>query len=117
MSYFATWDYRTYAPNVLRKNTRIYWSDKNHIESQGRCVGTFVGENPGAAHGAGRASGWDRLVEENSVRPGDKTLRFIRDVWVAAVNFARRLPDDDDYVEVLNLYYFRCPKAGQQLTT
>jgi sarcosine oxidase delta subunit len=116
MSYFANWDYRTYQPQVLRMDTRIYWGGQYRAQNSGRCVGTFVGENPGAAHGASQTSGWDKLVENESQRPGDKTLRFIREVWVAAVKAARKSsPHDADFIEVLNTYYFRCPKAGQQL--
>jgi hypothetical protein len=116
MSYFAEWDYVSHSPDVLRKDTRIYWGEQDRAQNSGRCVGTFVGENPGAAHGASKVSRWDKLVENESERPGDKTLRFIRDVWMAAVKAAHKSsPNDTDYIEVLNTYYFRFPKTGQQL--
>lgn len=116
MNYYANWDYDTYRPHVLRRDTRIYWAAGNQAQASGRCVGTFIGENPGAGRAAGQQTGWDILVEGTSKRPGDKTLRFLRYAWEAAVNTAgKSLPRDDDYIEVLNTYYFRCPKSGEQL--
>jgi hypothetical protein len=116
MAYYANWDYDTYRPHVLRRDTRIYWGAGNQAQASGRCVGTFIGENPGAGHAAGQQTGWGILVEGASKRPGDQTLRFLRDAWVAAVNTAGKSPPrDDDYIEVLNTYYFRCPESGGQL--
>ncbi len=116
MNYYANWDYDTYRLHVLRRDTRIYWGAGNQAQTSGRCVGTFIGENPGAGHAAGQQTGWDMLVEGALKRPGDKTLRFLRDAWEAAVKTASKpLPRDNDYIEVLNMYYFRCPKSGGQL--
>jgi hypothetical protein len=119
MSYFADWDYDTYRPCVLRKDTRIYWGDEHYEQTSGQFVGTFIGENPGGGHASKRNSGWDRLMEgrhHRSIEPGDATLRFVRESWLAAVKQSTRpSPATDDYIEILNCYYFRCPSSGKEL--
>ena len=46
--FWADWDPNRYTPNILRKDTRLYWESQNS-GTVGKCVGTFIGENPGNA--------------------------------------------------------------------
>jgi len=116
MRYYANWDYDTHAPQVLRKDTRIYWSDGDRDEPVGKCIGTFIGENPGGGHSVRQQNGWNGLVECSSNKPGDRTLCFLYAAWESAVKIShKKAPDDNDYIEVLNTYYFRCPKSGEAL--
>ena len=116
MSFYAEWDYKTYAPNVLRMKTRIYWGDGTFTQEQGKCVGTFIGENPGGAMARQKNSGWDVLVDSRSSSlDGDRTLRFIYDVWQGALKICNIKPATNDYIEILNTYYFRCTTSGEML--
>ena len=46
--YWADWDPTTSVPNIIRRDTRLYWLPQRQ-GTVGRCVGAFVGENPGSA--------------------------------------------------------------------
>lgn len=111
MSFYAFWDHTAYAPQVLRQDTRIYWADGNHCQNGGRCVGTFIGENPGAGRAVNSQNGWGLLIGKNGA-PGDQTLLAIKSAWTDAVRAGGKTPHADDYIEVLNIYYFRCPTSG-----
>ena len=100
----------------VREDTRIYWG--SHTEAtppNGRCIGTFVGENPGGALPVAPLPFTGRSPLISRGRAGDPTLRLLLDVWKQAVLMKLRktpLPQDTDYIEVLNLYYFRCTIAA-----
>lgn len=111
--YWAEWDPTTVPGQVIRRDTRIYWANQTTM-SAGRCVGTFFGENPGAAksifglsyHGHSPSAGLS----------GDNTLSLISDAWDLAVKLGVcRQPDNDDFIEVLNTYYFRNSASGAAL--
>lgn len=107
--FWADWDSATYsaANQILRKDTRIYWKPQTS-GTVGKCVGTFYGENPGSAkslHGL-KHSGYSPLVDRAG-KPGDPTLQLILDTWIEAARIGAATPQDSDYIEVLNLYYFR----------
>lgn len=112
MSFYADWDYKTYAPQVLRKDTRIFWGLGPYPQDSGRCIGTFVGENPGSGSSRYKQEGWNLLVGSNG-KPGDPTLLAIKAAWTEAVRRAKCFPKPDDYIEVLNLYYFCCSDSGK----
>jgi hypothetical protein len=46
--YWADWERPPAAPNIIRRDTRLYWQPQRQ-GNFGRCVGAFVGENPGSA--------------------------------------------------------------------
>ena len=113
--YWASWDTLTAAPNIVRKDTRIYWKPQKS-GTVGQCYGTFFGENPGGAqsiYGLG-FNGYSPI--ENRRQSGDPTLRLIFDLWQCAMRLGRPQPNEDDYIEILNLYYFRNPETGKSLT-
>jgi hypothetical protein len=113
--FWADWDADTYCPEVLRKDTRIYWEPQVD-GTVGECVGTFFGENPGSARSikgldvSGRSPIVDRVRA-----PGDPTLQLIYDTWNEAYRLGVVHPKDSDYIEVLNLYYFRNADSGKAL--
>jgi len=113
--FWADWDPVSAAPNVIRRDTRIFWSPQVRGDI-GHCVGTFVGENPGSAlsvHGlkyTGRSP-----IQQSSRRPGDPTLRLLLEAWRHSLVLGGMTPADTDYLEVLNTYYFRNPSSGAAL--
>ena len=114
--YWADWDPTTFVPEILRRDTRIYWHPQSS-GTVGKCVGTFVGENPGSAesiHGLG-FSGYSEIVSGSPSTPGDPTLQVILEVWQAAVKMHGLEPAVDDYIEILNTYYFRNSISGAAL--
>jgi hypothetical protein len=111
--YWAVWDDQICPGYLVRRHTRIYWSPQTGIVP-GRCIGTFIGENPGG----GRPLCSSTLPDAQPIvckgRVGDPTLRLLKDVWRAAVH-RRRLnpPCSTDYLQILNLYYFASGIANQ----
>ncbi len=115
--YWANWNPTTFAPEILRRDTRIYWQPQSS-GTVGKCIGTFVGENPGSAqsiHGLSY-SGYSEIGSGSSASPGDRTLRLILEVWKASVTVRGSDPAGDGYIEVLNTYYFRNSKSGAALS-
>lgn len=112
--YWADWDPLTEAPNVIRKDTRIFWKPQA-AGTVGSCVGTFIGENPGGAESVrgSSASGYSPIHHRG--KAGDGTLRLLLEIWQAAVRTHLPEPMSDDYIEILNTYYFRNPKSGNSL--
>lgn len=94
----ASFDFGTYAPSVLRSDTRIYFV----VPGQGgACVGTVVMENPGNAPKHLIASGLHFF--------SDPTVTLLctltNDIAHAAVAIGKKVRPGD-YIEILNLYYF-----------
>jgi hypothetical protein len=114
MSFYADWDHTSYPGQTLRRDTRIYWTFGPHNPARGRCIGTFIGENLGAGRAVNGLDGWQLLVGKNG-QPGDQTLLSIKAAWATAVYATSKTPRPDDYIEVLNLYYFRCGSSGVAL--
>ncbi|HEY6154712.1 MAG TPA: hypothetical protein VIW07_13310 [Candidatus Udaeobacter sp.] len=112
--YWADWDPAAYPPNILRRDTRIYWEPQKS-GTVGCCVGTFVGENPGGAQSIFGLSFVGYSPVEHKSHSGDPTLRLLFDVWHESARLGRVQPQPDDYIEVLNTYYFRNPKSGAAL--
>jgi hypothetical protein len=108
--YWANWDPTTIPGQVIRRDTRIYWA--NHTTGcSGRCVGTFIGENPGSAESIFGLS-FHGYSPGSAGGSGDDTLRLISDAWKLAVSVGTcSLPANDDFIEVLNTYYF-CNSAS-----
>ncbi len=114
-NFWAEWDPNGFAPEILRKDTRIYWEPQTS-GTVGRCVGTFYGENPGGGQSIQGSSFAGYSPISSGGRPADPTLRLILQTWQAAyVGSKRKHPAGDDYIEVLNLYYFRNPKSGDAI--
>jgi len=101
--YWANWNASVCDPYILRRDTRIYWAPQS-CGTVGQCVGTFYGENPGGGESINgqKFSGYSPIVDNNK-QSGDKTLRLILQIWQAT----NQTPNGDDYIEILNLYYFR----------
>ena len=112
--YWADWDPIASPPNILRRDTRIYWEPQKS-GTVGSCVGTFVGENPGGAQSIYGLCFIGYSPVEHKNRPGDPTLRLLFDVWQESACLGRVQPQPDDYIEILNTYYFRNPKSGAAL--
>jgi hypothetical protein len=107
--FWAYWDFDKAAPSIIRKDTRLYWMPQIS-GTVGRCVGTFWGENPGGAKSLGppKVSGyWPSK--------GDRTLNLILDTWKTAFCSHGTEPHSDDYIEILNLYYFCDGRSGNSL--
>jgi len=116
MSHFwADWDPVTHNPQIIRRDTRIYWSPQSGM-TKGNCVGTFFGENPGSGQASSglRHVGHDAIIDRIR-KPGDPTLRLILDIWQLAIRHGKPTPKDDDFIEVLNTYYFRNGTSGASL--
>lgn len=112
--YWAHWDPITFPPEVIRRDTRIFWEPQT-CGTCGQCVGTFHGENPGGAasvHGL-KFHGYSPVEHRGTA--GDPTLRFLLDVWRLAVAGGLAQPRSTDFIEVLNTYYFRNPASGESL--
>ncbi|HKP05438.1 MAG TPA: hypothetical protein VJU77_18965 [Chthoniobacterales bacterium] len=112
--YWADWDL-SIAPNIMRRDTRLYWQPQIS-GTVGKCAGTFIGENPGGAQSVFglQFSGYSPL--EHQQIPGDPTLRLLFRVWQEAATLRLIAPAPDDYIEILNTYYFRNPKSAGALT-
>lgn len=82
---------------MYRHDTRIYLSQYTGSRACGRCVGAFIGKNPGTASRS--ASGWGPINE-------DSTLRLIRSVWLKSLKSQIK---PGDYIQVLNMFYL-CDK-------
>lgn len=113
--YWADWD-TSHLPQVLRRDTRLYWHPQP-AGTTGRCVGTFVGENPGGGQSIHGLTYHGRSPLEHGGKAGDQTLRLLLEIWQLAVcRYGLALPACDDYIQILNTYYFRSPVSGSALS-
>jgi len=87
-----------------RHDTRIYLSGFSGNRLGGRCLGAFIGKNPGSA--SGLSLGWGRIEE-------DTTLRLIRSVWLKSMVYNKVQAKAGDYIQILNLFYLCNPAYGQ----
>ena len=94
----ATFDFSTYTPNALRSDTRIYFGTGG---GGGVCVGTIVMENPGDAPKYITASG-SHFFSDSTIT----VLRTLTDEIASAAVATGKQVQPDDYIEILNLYYF-----------
>lgn len=101
--YYAEFITHPLSGHTYRHDTRIYLSGFTGNRSGGRCVGAFIGKNPGSALRS--ASGWG-LIQE------DTTLRLIRSVWLKSL---KAKPNPDEYIQVLNLFYLCDPNFQKAL--
>lgn len=108
-SVYAEWDVGTF---TVRKDTRVYFLDSTtHDQEQRNCVGTIWMCNPGTKY----ESGSKKVRLKTSLRwgrwPGsdlDETIKIIVAVIEEAKRQAalhNRVMGQEDYVEVLNLFY------------
>jgi hypothetical protein len=87
-----------------RHDARIYLNQFTGSRSDGRCLGAFIGKNPGSA--SGLSSAWGRIKE-------DTTLRLIRSVWLKRMAYRKVQAKPGDYVQILNLFYLCNPACCQ----
>jgi len=82
----------------------------------GNCVGSFFGENPGSGLAASRLLHVNDPIVDTKKGQGDPTLRLILEIWQLSVrSHGKPTPKDDDFIEVLNTYYFRNGKSEKSL--
>ena len=67
--------------------------------------------DPGSGSSINKTQGWDELVDLKG-KPGDPTLKFISELWMRAAARSPRTPHSDDFIEILNTYYFRCSNSA-----
>ena len=108
--YWADWDPSLGAQRIIRKDTRVFWEPQT-IGTVGRCIGSFWGENPDGAESIYTLAFAGYSPIQHGCQPGDPTLRLIFDIWQLCVSNGIQTPKSDDYIEILNLYYFRNPQS------
>ncbi len=111
--FWANWNSTIYAPYILRRDTRIYW-EPQCSGTNGQCVGSFFGENPGSGEPS-FGWGWDGYSPIQDGQYGDPTLRLIHEIWKYSKSASSRKPNPTDFIEVLNLYYFRNSDSGKAI--
>jgi hypothetical protein len=111
--YWANWDSNTQHPNIIRRDTRLYW--KPQVKgTEGKSVGAFVGENPGSGQSIfGPLHSGRSPIVHKVWGPGDPTLCLLLRIWQAAdaQGSLLEIPSPTDYIQILNTYYFRNAKS------
>lgn len=99
MSHFYA-EFTSPAPSVQeRRDTRVYFhSSSSHSQGGRNCKGVVWMCNPGSATASVPTCGWGPI---NS----DPTLNAILRLYQDAVTEAKKTPEQDDYVAVLNCFY------------
>jgi len=93
--------------NIFRFNTRVYLKPikKPSLEND-ICIGAIIGKNPGSAKPS--------LKNCNMLQPilldNDKLLPNVRNILISAYNSVKKSFNDNQYIQVLNLFYL-CDKS------
>lgn len=84
--------------NLFRFDTRIYLGEYN-LESDGECIASVIGKNPGSA--SPKITGHLAPLELE----GDKLLPYVRNRFLAALNMIGKDPKPNTFVRIWNLFY------------